>query len=52
MEGNRKVERKIKFIIWTSSFPSGYRVNPNRGTQFRIWATNILKLASRKWLHY
>jgi len=43
MEGNRKVERKIKFYNLDLIISVGYRVNSKRGTQFRIWATNILK---------
>ena len=43
IEGNRKVERKIKFYNLDLIISVGYRVNSKRGTQFRIWATNILK---------
>jgi len=43
MEGNRKVNRKIKFYNLDMIISVGYRVNSKRGTQFRIWATNILK---------
>jgi len=43
MEGNRKVERKIKFYNLDLIISVGYRVNSKRGTQFRIWATNVLK---------
>ena len=42
-EGNRKVKRKIKFYNLDMIISVGYRVNSKRGTQFRIWATNVLK---------
>lgn len=42
-EGNRHVERNIKFYNLDVIISVGYRVKSNRGTQFRIWATNILK---------
>jgi len=43
MEGNREVKRKIKFYNLDMIISIGYRVNSKRGTQFRIWATNVLK---------
>ena len=43
MEGGREVKRKIKFYNLDLIISVGYRVNSKRGTQFRIWATNILK---------
>ena len=43
MEGNRKVKRKIIFYNLDLIISVGYRVNSKRGTQFRIWATNVLK---------
>jgi hypothetical protein len=43
MEGNRKVKRKIKFYNLDMIISIGYRVNSKRGTQFRIWTTNVLK---------
>ncbi|MBL7060705.1 MAG: virulence RhuM family protein, partial [Actinobacteria bacterium] len=43
MEGNRKVIRKIKFYNLDLIISVGYRVNSKRGTQFRIWATHVLK---------
>ena len=42
-EGNRNVKRKIKFYNLDAVISVGYRVNSARGTQFRIWANNILK---------
>ena len=43
MEGNRRVKRKIAFYNLDVIISVGYRVKSLRGTQFRIWATNILK---------
>ena len=43
LEGKRKVKRKIKFYNLDLIISVGYRVNSKRGTQFRIWATNVLK---------
>jgi len=43
MEGGREVKRKIKFYNLDMIISVGYRVNSKRGTQFRIWATNVLK---------
>lgn len=43
IEGNRKVKRKIKFYNLDAIISVGYRVNSKRGTQFRIWATKVLK---------
>lgn len=42
-EVNRQVRRKIKFYNLDMIISVGYRVNSKRGTQFRIWATNVLK---------
>ena len=42
-EGNRQVERKLKHYNLDAIISVGYRVNSKRGTQFRIWANNILK---------
>lgn len=42
-EGNRKVTRKIRFYNLDVIISVGYRVNSKRGTEFRIWATNVLK---------
>jgi len=43
LEGKREVRRKIKFYNLDVIIAVGYRVNSKRGTQFRIWATNVLK---------
>jgi len=42
-EGNRKVTRNIEYYNLDAIIAVGYRVNSKRATQFRIWATNILK---------
>lgn len=43
IEGNRKVRRNLRFYNLDAIISVGYRVNSIRGTQFRIWATKILK---------
>ena len=43
LEGNRKVKRSIEFYNLDAIISVGYRVNSIRATQFRRWATNILK---------
>ena len=42
-EGNRQVSRTIKFYNLDAVISVGYRVNSRRATQFRIWATKVLK---------
>jgi hypothetical protein len=42
-EGNRTVKRKVSFYNLDVIISVGYRVKSQRGTQFRIWATKILK---------
>ncbi|CAC9619588.1 Putative DNA-binding protein in cluster with Type I restriction-modification system [uncultured Gammaproteobacteria bacterium] len=42
-EGDRKVKRKVEFYNLDAILSVGYRVNSNKATQFRIWATTILK---------
>ncbi len=42
-EGVRQVSRKIKFYNLDAIIAVGYRVNSRRATQFRIWATAILR---------
>ena len=42
-EGSRQVARNIKFYNLDAIISVGYRVNSHRATQFRIWATNVLK---------
>jgi hypothetical protein len=43
IENGREVKRKIKFYNLDAIIAVGYRVNSKKATQFRIWATNILK---------
>ena len=47
-EGYRTVERQIDFYNLDVIISVGYRVKSLRGTQFRIWATNILKEYMKK----
>ena len=43
LEGNRQVRRKVRFYNLDAIISVGYRVNSKRGTQFRIWATRVLR---------
>lgn len=42
-EGGRDIERKVKMYSLEAIIAVGYRVNSLRGTEFRQWATSILK---------
>jgi prophage maintenance system killer protein len=42
-EGKREVTRKIRIYNLDAIISVGYRVNSKRGTQFRIWANQVLK---------
>ncbi len=42
-EGTRQVTRNVDFYNLDAVISVGYRVNSHRATQFRIWATGILK---------
>ena len=42
-EGEREVQRKTYFYSLEAIIPVGYRVNSERGIEFRQWATDILK---------
>ena len=42
-EGNRQIERKLKFYNLDMILAIGYRVRSHRGTQFRQWATERLR---------
>ncbi|MCZ7557394.1 MAG: virulence RhuM family protein [Bacteroidia bacterium] len=42
-EGQRRVTRKIRFYNLDVIISVGYRVKSRRGTEFRIWATNVLR---------
>lgn len=41
-EGRRKVRRAVDHYNLDMVISVGYRINSLRGTQFRIWATNVL----------
>jgi len=43
MEAGRKVKREIEYYNLDAILSVGYRVNSKQGTQFRIWATNVLR---------
>jgi len=43
LEGERKVTRNIEFYNLDAILSVGYRVNSKQATQFRIWASGILK---------
>ena len=42
-EGNRQVKRKVDFYNLDVIISVGYRVNSSTATQFRIWATGVLR---------
>jgi hypothetical protein len=42
-EGNRDVARDVVFYNLDMIIAVGYRVNSRKATQFRIWATKVLK---------
>ena len=42
-EGTRQVSRNVKHYNLDVIISVGYRVKSLRGTQFRIWATQVLK---------
>jgi prophage maintenance system killer protein len=42
-EGGHAVERRIECFNLDAILSVGYRVNSRRGTEFRIWATGVLK---------
>lgn len=42
-EGGRAVERQIECYNLDAILSVGYRVNSRRGTEFRIWATQVLR---------
>ena len=47
-EGDREVERELQFYNLDAIISVGYRVNSQRATNFRIWATQILNEYIRK----
>lgn len=42
-EGARRVTRQVEHYNLDAIISVGYRVNSKRGTQFRIWATKVLR---------
>lgn len=42
-EGNRQVNRNVDFYNLDAIISVGYRVNSRRATNFRIWATSVLR---------
>ena len=42
-EGNRTVKRNIEYYNLDAIIAVGYRINSRRATEFRIWATKVLK---------
>ena len=42
-EGNRNVKRMVDFYNLDAIISVGYRVNSRKATNFRIWATGVLK---------
>jgi len=43
LEGKREVKRDVNYYCLDVIISVGYRVKSKKGTQFRIWATKILK---------
>lgn len=43
LEASREVTREIDYYNLDAILSVGYRVNSKQGTQFRIWATNMLR---------
>ena len=43
IEGERTVTRQVEYYNLDAVISVGYRVNSKRGTQFRIWATRVLR---------
>src|SRR3989338_8991035 len=42
-EGDRDIKRKVEYYNLDAIISVGYRINSSKATQFRIWATKILK---------
>ena len=42
-EGKREIKRSVDHYNLDAIISIGYRVNSKKATQFRIWATNVLK---------
>lgn len=43
IEGTREVRREVEFYNLDAIIAVGYRVNSREATQFRIWATSVLR---------
>jgi hypothetical protein len=43
IEAGRKVKREVEYYNLDAIISVGYRVNSKQGTQFRIWATSVLR---------
>lgn len=43
IEAGREVKREIEYYNLDAIISVGYRVNSKQGTQFRIWATSVLR---------
>ena len=43
VEGTREVSREVEFYNLDAIIAVGYRVNSKQATQFRIWATSVLR---------
>jgi hypothetical protein len=43
VEAGRSVKREIEYYNLDAIISVGYRVNSKQGSQFRIWATNVLR---------
>lgn len=43
VEGGRSVKRSVEFYNLDAIIAVGYRVNSKKATQFRIWATGVLR---------
>ena len=46
-ESGREVVRQIEYFNLDAILSVGYRVNSKRGTQFRIWAAQVLRVYAR-----
>lgn len=47
-EGNRNIERNVKYYNLDAVISVGYRVNSDKAIQFRRWATHVLKEFAKK----
>lgn len=43
LEGTREVQRQVEYYNLDAVISVGYRINSSQATQFRIWATKLLK---------